>query len=462
MSSIQYIKRENGIVSPVYNPVHSPVFRSVTEQGRGAPLSIEDMTWHALYDQDSSVWQNTNATTAAVATGDDIQRWNDRSGNDRFLAKSTTSATPELLNAGTDRLVRFTQSELDILRHNLSVTVSNPSFSMHALVRPWSLSGNVNRFSIANCTNASNGGRMYSREQPDGRFVSNTVKSNSLWFGDSRDLYLFSAVRDGATVRHYLDGVLIYESNFAESPIFTHVFLGGFSSRGGNHDFGAFGLSFDAHSIEEIKAIKRHYHSSFSTVYPAKTDVGVIWVTNSYGTEDFCGIGNGLVAKVHATETPSVTKSWNQGVGGKTTTQMIADYQARSLPFGQQCEQAVFVLWEFVNDMLGGGRTAEQAIANMYALADGIKSANANYKVLVGTMIDHPVLSRTAIDAVNAELIANHAEHADGLIDLTSVAEISGEGANVTGTYFATNHPTAAGNDLIKGIFGAAIEAVLD
>lgn len=428
----------------------------VKKRAAVASFDPTSLDWVGLYDHESARYQDTAGTTPVSADAQDVKRWDDRNGS---LNITEATNNPASLTVSGTPVVSFVRDPNDYLGASWSPGTLT-DFSVHAICKRQN-----NNFNSLSTFNSPGGTTVLGVPWTTGVIkFGNPAQFTSEWLVYGSSQYHHIAVtREGTDLKFYIDGALVEESTYSATLTPNLIRLGASSASGGGLDVAMFGVSTSVHTPEEIASIHAHYRSEMAAF--AAQSVGCIWMSNSLGTPSFAGVTSGIVQKVHGDGndyTTSVNDVWNGSVGGKTTPEMLADWEMRISPLIDIPSQAVVVIWEGTNDINQNAVTGDEAADNLFDLCDAIKTAHPTVKIVLVTVIDRTGLTRSDIDDCNDALIAGWASHADALADLTSVTNISGDGAAENLTYFVDGtHLTDPGNELAAPVIGAAVESAL-
>ncbi len=423
------------------------------------PTSLPGLQF--LFDHLSERRANADGSGALVTTdGTSFKWWQDRSGNGNHVSRASGTAPTLKLN-GTDRRTSFVPSQA------LSAAWSPGTitdFSLHALVRRTSDSTGL----LA--TFLGTGGTSYFGF-PWTTDVVNAFGSStgSSWGGKHNYAMYLCWVREGTSLRLYVNGNHVH--TLTNSTTFTPdiIQLGRYSTTSYTSiDVASIALAASAHTQGHISGYYNWLRSEFPSEFGLSSNL-LLYACNSLGTGLYSGVGSGLMPKVHAGGfAPSFTNWINGSVGGKTTTQMRADYLTRLVPMiSATTGKIVVFLWEGSNDMVLNAMTGAQAAANMFAHVQEWQAVSPNVRVVVAPVIDRgdfPTGWSTKKADYNGAIrdSGNISAYGYTLADTATVAEVTDDGANANATYYANNaHLNGAGNDLVKSIIGAAVEAAL-
>ncbi len=151
----------------------------------------------------------------------------------------------------------------------------------------------------------------------------------------------------------------------------------------------------------------------------------------------------------------------NQGIGGQTTTQMLATQDADSSnQYTSLRPKTGLVIWELRNDIANGGVSAATAYANYATLCQ--KARDRGFVVVAVTCLPSSGLSDATRATVNANIAANYASFAHALADVAADTTIGQNGQNTNLTYYNADgiHMTDAGYTIVAGLVKTALNAV--
>jgi len=155
--------------------------------------------------------------------------------------------------------------------------------------------------------------------------------------------------------------------------------------------------------------------------------------------------------------------SYNVGVSGQTTIQMIEDGVAQIDSYYSSYKNAVVVCWEGTNDIKLGA-SATDAYNNLVTYCQARQAAG--FKVVILTILPRsdagtPVDFNTSRATVNTNIRNNYATFADAVADVAANTDIGEDGDSENATYYTDKvHLKTAGYNIVAGIVAATINAL--
>ena len=159
-----------------------------------------------------------------------------------------------------------------------------------------------------------------------------------------------------------------------------------------------------------------------------------------------------------------VHSTYNYGVSGQTTAQMVTDGVAQiDSRYITGVSKNVVVAWEITNDLkLGADRAT--AYANMVAYCQARKNAGFSVvllTILPRTQVGLPETFEADRIAINDLIKANYASYASAVADVAADSRIGDYGDSDDTTYYSDGvHMTEAGYAIVAGIVATTIQAL--
>lgn len=113
-------------------------------------------------------------------------------------------------------------------------------------------------------------------------------------------------------------------------------------------------------------------------------------------------------------------------------------------------------------DRVNEGLTPAQIYAELGGLADDLHAVRADTRVIIPTYISRQGYPHAEKVTLNGLILADAGNHFDHVCDLTGINDLSGDGAELNGAFFADQvHLTDAGALLLQGALSPVIAAAL-